>query len=185
MTLDEKISLLHGNGWDAAWRPGQAAAESAGQCRLHPGHSAARHSRSADGGCRGGRHALVGVRPLFHAAAFAHGEAASWDPDLAREYGALIGRELRDQGYTMTLGGGIDLAREPRNGRNFEYTGEDPILAGKLVGAEMKALQAQHIVGDIKHYAMNDQEERPLLRQREGRQAGHARKRPAGVRDRA
>jgi len=58
----------------------------------------------------------------------------------------------------MSLGGGIDLTREPRNGRNFEYRGEDPILAGTLVGAEMKALQEQGIVGDLKHYAMNDQE---------------------------
>jgi beta-glucosidase len=78
--------------------------------------------------------------------------------DLAREYGSLIGRELRDQGYTMTLGGGIDITREPRNGRNFEYRGEDPVLAGTLAGVEMKALQEQHIVGDLKHYAMNDQE---------------------------
>ena len=85
-------------------------------------------------------------------------EAASWDLDLAREYGSLIGRELRDQGYNMSLGGGIDLTREPRNGRNFEYRGEDPILAGTLVGAEMKALQEQDVIGDLKHYAMNDQE---------------------------
>ena len=85
-------------------------------------------------------------------------EAASWDLDVAREYGALIGTELRNQGYNMSLGGGVNLAREPRNGRIFEYKGEDPILAGKLVGAEMKALQEQGIVGDIKHYALNDQE---------------------------
>jgi beta-glucosidase len=85
-------------------------------------------------------------------------EASSWDVELAREYGSLIGRELRDQGYTMTLGGGVDLTREPRNGRNFEYHGEDPVLAGTLTGAEMKALQEQHIIGDLKHYAMNDQE---------------------------
>ena len=58
----------------------------------------------------------------------------------------------------MTLGGGINLAREPRNGRIFEYKGEDPVLAGRLVGAEMKALQEQGIIGDIKHYALNDQE---------------------------
>ena len=58
----------------------------------------------------------------------------------------------------MSLGGGVNLTREPRNGRNFEYKGEDPILAGRLVGAEMKALQEQGIIGDIKHYAMNDQE---------------------------
>jgi beta-glucosidase len=85
-------------------------------------------------------------------------EASTWDLQAAHDYGALIGRELRDQGFNMSLGGGIDLTREPRNGRNFEYKGEDPILAGKLVGAEMKALQEQGVIGDLKHYALNDQE---------------------------
>ena len=84
--------------------------------------------------------------------------AASWDVEAGYEYGALIGRELRAQGYNMTLGGGINLTREPRNGRTFEYLGEDPVLAGKMVGSVMKGLQAQHVLGDIKHYALNDQE---------------------------
>jgi beta-glucosidase len=84
--------------------------------------------------------------------------AASWDPQAACEYGALIGRELRAQGYNMTLGGGTNITREPRNGRTFEYLGEDPILAGTLVGNRIKCEQAQHVIGDIKHYAVNDQE---------------------------
>ena len=58
----------------------------------------------------------------------------------------------------MSLGGGVNLTREPRNGRTFEYLGEDPLLAGKMVGQVMKGLQAQHVLGDIKHYALNDQE---------------------------
>ncbi len=61
------------------------------------------------------------------------GEAATWDPKLAFEYGELIGRELRDQQYNVSLGGGVNITREPRNGRNFEYQGEDPVLAGKMV----------------------------------------------------
>ncbi len=84
--------------------------------------------------------------------------AASWDLDAAYEYGALIGRELRAQGYNMSLGGGVNLAREPRNGRTFEYLGEDPVLAGKMVSQVMRGEQAQHVIGDIKHYALNDQE---------------------------
>jgi beta-glucosidase len=86
------------------------------------------------------------------------GAAASWDPQAAYEYGALIGRELRAQGFNMSLGGGVDLTREPRNGRNFEYLGEDPILAGRLVAELIKGTQDQHVIGDIKHYALNDQE---------------------------
>jgi beta-glucosidase len=56
------------------------------------------------------------------------------------------------------LGGGVNLTREPRNGRTFEYAGEDPLLAGTLVGSMMKCEQNQHVIGDIKHYALNDQE---------------------------
>src|SRR5262249_43718276 len=84
--------------------------------------------------------------------------AASWDTQAACEYGALIGRELRAQGFNMTLGGGVNIARELRNGRNFEYQGEDPIVAGTLVGNRIKCEQAQHVIGDIKHFAVNDQE---------------------------
>ena len=79
-------------------------------------------------------------------------------PQAACDYGALIGRELRAQGYNMTLGGGVNLTREPRNGRTFEYQGEDPVLAGTMVGNRIKCEQAQNVIGDIKHYAMNDQE---------------------------
>ncbi len=110
--------------------------------------------------------------------------AASWDPQAACEYGALIGRELRAQGYNMTLGGGVNMTREPRNGRTFEYMGEDPILAGTLVGNRIKCEQAQHVIGDIKHYAVNDQESgRNEVNAIIGKRA-HARERPAGIRDR-
>ena len=71
--------------------------------------------------------------------------AATWDLEGAYDYGALIGRELRAQGFNMSLGGGMNLTREPRNGRTFEYMGEDPVLAGKMVGSVMKGLQAQHV----------------------------------------
>ena len=84
--------------------------------------------------------------------------ASTWDLDAAHLYGEVIGRELRAQGYNMSIGGGMDLTREPRNGRNFEYAGEDPILAGNIVGRLAMGVQSQHVMGDIKHYAFNDQE---------------------------
>src|SRR6185312_9039842 len=84
--------------------------------------------------------------------------AASWDTNAAYEYGKLIGTELRAQGYNMTLGGGVDITREPRNGRTFEYLGEDPVLAGELVAKLIQGTQSQNVIGDIKHYALNDQE---------------------------
>ncbi len=85
-------------------------------------------------------------------------ETATWDPKLAYEFGTVIGRETRDQGFNVSLGGGNDIVREARNGRNFEYHGEDPVLAGKIIGQELKAIQAQGVIADIKHYALNCQE---------------------------
>jgi len=73
-------------------------------------------------------------------------------------HGGKVGRELRDQQYNVSLGGGVDITREPRNGRNFEYQGEDPILAGKMLAQFVKGLQSNHVIGDVKHYAFNDQE---------------------------
>jgi beta-glucosidase len=85
-------------------------------------------------------------------------ETATWDLKMAYEFGAVIGKETRNQGFNVHIGGGINLTREPRNGRNFEYHGEDPLLAGKILGRELKAIQDQRLVADIKHYAVNDQE---------------------------
>src|ERR1022692_1356909 len=158
MTLDEKIQLVHGTGW-GAMRPGSpippGSNEGAGFVpgieRL--GIPAINLADSA-----------VGVRMAAVESRYATllpstlGAAASFDPEAAFLYGSVIGRELRDQGYNMSIGGGVDLIREPRNGRNFEYAGEDPILAGTMVGQLMKGLQAQQVMGDIKHYAFNDQE---------------------------
>ncbi len=84
--------------------------------------------------------------------------ASSWDPKLAYEVGAVVGRETRDKGFNVLLDGGVDLARDPRNGRNFEYAGEDPLLAGTIVGAAIKGAQDQNIISTAKHYAVNDQE---------------------------
>ncbi len=159
LTLDEKISLLHGNGWgEILAGPDKMPARYLGGAGFIPGipRLGIPDQQMADAAVGVTRSSTYGRYSTALPSGIA--EASSWDIDLARGYGALIGRELRDQGYTMSLGGGLDLTREARNGRNFEYRGEDPILAGTLVGAEMKALQEQGIVGDLKHYAMNDQE---------------------------
>jgi beta-glucosidase len=84
--------------------------------------------------------------------------AASWDLKLAYEYGALLGKEVRDLGFNVSLGGTANIVREPRNGRNFECFGEDPILIGKMLGRELKATQDQQVVGNINRFAVNDQE---------------------------
>ena len=160
MTLDEKIDLLHGNGMPGWPEPkpranfylgNNGAGFVVGLARL--GIPIIQMSDAAYGvrdSATNGRYSTALPSNVA--------SAASWDPKAACAYGALIGRELRAQGYNMTLGGGNNLTREPRNGRTFEYMGEDPILAGTLVGNRIKCEQAQHVIGDIKHYALNDQE---------------------------
>ena len=84
--------------------------------------------------------------------------AASWDRQLAFDYAVQIARELRAQGFGMGLGGGTNLAREPRCGRNFEYLGEDPVLSGELLTQRTLGTQSQHVIASIKHFAGNEQE---------------------------
>ena len=159
MTFAEKLSLVHGGGWDSNFgSPNGALSRSLGGAGFIPGipRLGVPDLQMADAAVGVTRGSVFGRYSTALPSAVA--EVSSWDLSLAREYGALIGRELRDQGYTMSLGGGINLNREPRNGRNFEYRGEDPILAGRMVGADMKGLQEQGVIGDIKHYALNDQE---------------------------
>ena len=158
MTLDEKITLLHGTGMAGLSPMSPLAVHSNGGAGYVPGIPrlgipALQMSDAAYGVRSSGENGRYSTALPADVAG-----AASWDLEAGYEYGALIGRELRAQGYNMTLGGGINLTREPRNGRTFEYLGEDPVLAGKMVGAVMKGLQAQHVIGDIKHYALNNQE---------------------------
>jgi beta-glucosidase len=84
--------------------------------------------------------------------------AASFDPSVVEAGARMIAKEARASGFNTFLAGGVNLAREPRNGRNFEYVGEDPLLAGRMGTALIKGIQSQHIVSTMKHYAINDQE---------------------------
>ena len=84
--------------------------------------------------------------------------AATWNPQIAFEGGRMIGSEARASGFNVMLAGGVDLDRDPRNGRNFEYGGEDPLLAGTIVGSEIAGIQSNHIISTAKHYALNDLE---------------------------
>ncbi|WP_339561314.1 glycoside hydrolase family 3 N-terminal domain-containing protein, partial [Pseudomonas sp. EA_65y_Pfl1_P113] len=84
--------------------------------------------------------------------------AATFDPAIARAGGAMIGAEARAKRFTVLLAGGVNLTRDPWNGRNFEYLGEDPLLAGTMAGAHIAGVQSNKIVSTIKHYALNDQE---------------------------
>jgi beta-glucosidase len=84
--------------------------------------------------------------------------ASTWNPQLAEQGGAMIGAEARASGFNVMLAGGVNLLRDPGNGRNFEYGGEDPLLAGTMVGALVRGIQSNRIVSTVKHFALNDQE---------------------------
>ncbi|MGH9513341.1 MAG: glycoside hydrolase family 3 C-terminal domain-containing protein [Terriglobales bacterium] len=159
LTLDEKLVLLHGNGMahEPQWlmplthltNGGAGYVEGIYRLGIPPLIiSDAGYGVRSSGA--NGRYSTAMPSNL--------GAASSWDLDAACQFGEVIGGDLRAQGFDMTLGGGVNLTREPRNGRTFEYAGEDPLLAGTVVGNMMKCEQAQHVVGDIKHYVMNDQE---------------------------
>ncbi|MEI9991391.1 MAG: beta-glucosidase [Rhizomicrobium sp.] len=100
------------------------------------------------------------LRPGDTATAYPSGlsNAATWNPQVAFDAGAGIGMEARDRGFNVMLDGGVNLAREPRNGRIFEYGGEDPLLAGLIAGAQIRGIQSLHVISTVKHYALNDQE---------------------------
>jgi beta-glucosidase len=84
--------------------------------------------------------------------------AATWNPALAYAAGAMIGKEARLSGYNVMLAGGVNLMRDPRNGRNFEYAGEDPLLAGVMAGEQIRGIQSNHVIATVKHFAYNGQE---------------------------
>lgn len=84
--------------------------------------------------------------------------AASFDPEIAYQGGAMIGAEARAKRFNVLLAGGVNLTRDPWGGRDFEYLGEDPLLTGVMGGAHIRGVQSNHIVSTIKHFAFNAQE---------------------------
>jgi beta-glucosidase len=86
------------------------------------------------------------------------GQAATWDTSLQTSQGRALGLEAAAKGVNVLFGPGINLARNPLNGRGFEYAGEDPVLAGKTAAALVQGIQSQHVIATVKHLALNDQE---------------------------
>ena len=160
MTLDEKIQLVHGLGWQVIFAPPESGPGTRAIAALGfipgiprlgiPDLQMTDSVEGVSGAGAKGRYAT--------ALPSAETMAAAWDPELSYEIGTMLGHEVRAMGFNMSLGSGINLIREPRNGRTFEYKGEDPVLAGTLAGQELKAEKALHLITDLKHYAVNDQD---------------------------
>jgi beta-glucosidase len=151
MTLDEKVTLVHGldDPRPRNWLGGAGFAP--GVPRLGIPDVQSTDGRSGVGRAgQQGRYATALPSTLAL--------AASFDLRLAHDYGALMGKECRQLGFQISLGATANLVREPRNGRNFECLGEDPLLIGKMLARELRATQEQGVVANINRYALNDQE---------------------------
>ena len=85
--------------------------------------------------------------------------AATWNPDVARRYGESLGEEALYRGKNVMLGPGVNIFRTPLCGRNFEYMGEDPWLASRMVVPYVQGLQSKGVAACVKHYALNNDEE--------------------------
>jgi beta-glucosidase len=158
MTIDEKIQMLHGQ---FGWLRGGADAQSrslGGEGYLAGIPRLGIPDLQLIDGALGVTN--LGRRPKGEATSMPSSLslAASFDADLAYQTSAVVGREARAQGFNVLLGGGVNIEREARNGRNFEYLGEDPLLAGKMVAAQLRGVQDQGVIATIKHFAVNTQE---------------------------
>ena len=104
--------------------------------------------------------ASVGVRSWGPTTAYAGGAAlaATWDVDFARRLGESLGKDARARAVNFLLGPGVNIARSPVSGRNFEYLSEDPYLNATLVVPYIEGVQSQGVIATVKHYAGNNQE---------------------------
>ncbi|MDM3975755.1 beta-glucosidase [Mycobacterium marseillense] len=98
-----------------------------------------------------------GYRPGDTATALPAGLAlaAGFDPALARSAGEVIGSEARSRGFNVQLAGAMNLARDPRNGRNFEYLSEDPLLTATMIAESIDGIQRHGVISTVKHYSLN------------------------------
>ena len=163
MTDDERFTLIHGfmalkigEGRDTAPWPADVvpgAGYIAGVPRL--GVPSLRETDASLGVTN-----PFGVRNGDNATALPAGMAlgATFNPDLAYRGGKLVGQEARARGFNVLLGGGINLMRDPRNGRNFEYISEDPLLSGLMGAAAIRGTQDVGVISTTKHFALNSNE---------------------------
>ncbi|MCB2155260.1 glycoside hydrolase family 3 C-terminal domain-containing protein [bacterium] len=102
----------------------------------------------------------IGVRNYGKATAYpaSIALASTWNVDLAERFGRAIGRDSRARGVHILLAPGVNITRSPLCGRNFEYCGEDPFLAGRIATATIRGVQGEEVLATVKHLAVNNQE---------------------------
>lgn len=159
MTQDEKFSWLSAP-MAIPLRAEDKAAGAIGSAAFYPAmaHLGIPAMQQADASL--GISNIANVRPGDHATGLPSSLllGATFDPALAQQGGALVGREARAKGFNVQLAGGANLIRDPRGGRNFEYIAEDPLLTGVLAGHAVTGIQSQAVVSTVKHFIANGQE---------------------------
>jgi beta-glucosidase len=147
MTLDQKLSMLHG-----AEPYMLAYYGTAGHVAAIPGLCVPDLVLNDAGAGVGDGQVNTTAFPAGIA------QAAGWDPKVQQQFGAGLGWEAWHKGINVMLAPGVNIDRVPMNGRNFEYAGEDPYLAGQTGAAVIRGIQSQNVVATVKHFAANNQE---------------------------
>jgi beta-glucosidase len=149
MTLDEKLTMLHGVGFFGT----------PARCLSSAGYVAGVERLGIPGLCMADGPAGVRVSESATAMPAPVSLAATFDPDLSHAFGQVIGREGRALGQDVLLSPMVNLVRVPYAGRNSETMGEDPYLANQIIGHEVTGIQDEGLIATIKHYVANNQEE--------------------------
>lgn len=150
LTLDEKIALIHG---DSKFTTAAIPRLGIPRRWLSDGPHGVREDVGPDTWDPSGHtdDFSTGMPPLIAL-------AATWNPDLGRAYGEVLGSEARKRNKEILLGPGVNIQRTPLGGRNFEFLGEDPWLASRLAVAFIQGVQSQGVAACVKHFAANNQE---------------------------
>jgi len=150
MTIDEKLSLIHG---DSKFTTPEIPRLGIPRRWMSDGPHGVREDIGPDTWDPAGRtDDFATWMPVGIAL------AATWNPDMATAYGTVIGEEALKRGKQIMLGPGVNIMRTPLNGRNYEYFGEDPFLAGRMAVGYIHGVQAQGVASCVKHFAGNNQE---------------------------
>ncbi len=153
LTLDEKVSLLSGKNF---WETMNIDKYGIPSIFLSDGPNGLRkQAKAAD---------HLGLNPSIPSTCFPTSacSANSWDPSLLEKEGKALGEEAVVNEVSVLLGPGVNMKRNPRCGRNFEYFSEDPLLAGRLAAGFIRGVQSNGVISCVKHYACNNQEIRRI-----------------------
>ena len=166
MTVDEKLNMLVGPGYGGSG-PTNAKAEVAGSAGYINGVLNTTSGLDIPASVLADGPAGVRISPTrdgesgtYYATGFPIGTllASTWDPELVKEVGVAAGNEAKEYGVDFWLAPGMNIQRDPLNGRNFEYYSEDPLISGLIASAVVAGAQSEGIATTIKHFAANNSE---------------------------